>query len=319
MNDTDSITKAYMKDAATFADAFNFLLYNGEPVIQPEQLQEMDTTMLALPFGEDGTTVPQQKSRDVLKLLTAKEDGKMAYCILGIENQTDVHYAMPVRNGLYDMIQYSNQVEAARKSHKQVKNYGSHEEFLSGLHKDEKLLPVVTLVIYFGADEWDAPRSIHEMLLIPDERILQYTPDYKINLIAPEELLDTELEKFQTELCELLKFIKYSKDKKRLEEVVAKDAAFKSISKRTADAINTITHSEMKFPEGKETVDMCKAIQDIRKDAIAEGKAEGRAEGEAIGEARGKAEGRLEGLKQALANLIASGMEESQARKILGL
>ena len=319
MHDTDSITKAYMKDAATFADAFNFLLYNGEPVIQPEQLQEMDTTMLALPFGEDGTTVPQQKSRDVLKLLTAKEDGKMAYCILGIENQTDVHYAMPVRNGLYDMIQYSNQVEAARKSHKQAKNYGSHEEFLSGLHKDEKLLPVVTLVIYFGADEWDAPRSIHEMLLIPDERILQYTPDYKINLIAPEELLDTELEKFQTELCELLKFIKYSKDKKRLEEVVAKDAAFKSISKRTADAINTITHSEMKFPEGKETVDMCKAIQDIRKDAIAEGKAEGRAEGEAIGEARGKAEGRLEGLKQALANLIASGMEESQARKILGL
>mgnify|MGYP003233526330 CR=1 FL=1 len=34
MHDTDSITKDYMKDAATFADAFNFLLYNGEPVIQ---------------------------------------------------------------------------------------------------------------------------------------------------------------------------------------------------------------------------------------------------------------------------------------------
>ena len=28
MHDTDSITKDYMKDAATFADAFNFLLYN---------------------------------------------------------------------------------------------------------------------------------------------------------------------------------------------------------------------------------------------------------------------------------------------------
>ena len=135
-------------------------------------------------------------------------------------------------------------------------------------------------------------------------------------------------------MCELLKFIKYSKDKKRLEEVVAEDAAFKNISKRTADAINTITHSELKFPEEKETVDMCKAIQDIRKDAIAEGKAEGRAEGKAEGKAEGRAEGKAEGraegraegeaigmakLKQALANLIASGMEESQARKILGL
>ena len=126
----------------------------------------------------------------------------------------------------------------------------------------------------------------------------------------------------QTELCELLKFIKYSKDKKRLEEVVAEDAAFKNISKRTADAINTITHSELKFPEEKETVDMCKAIQDIRKDAIAEGKAEGKAEGRAEGKAEGRAEGEAIGmakLKQALANLIASGMEESQARKILGL
>ena len=149
MHDTDSITKDYMKDAATFADAFNFLLYNGEPVIQPGQLREMDTTMLALPFGEDGVTVPEQKSRDVLKFLTAKADDNAAYCILGIENQTDVHYAMPVRNMLYDSMQYSNQVEAARKSHKQAKNYGTHEEFLSGFHKDEYLLPVITLVIYF--------------------------------------------------------------------------------------------------------------------------------------------------------------------------
>ena len=78
MHDTDSITKDYMKDAATFADAFNFLLYNGEPVIQPGQLREMDTTMLALPFGEDGVTVPEQKSRDVLKFLTAKADDNAA-------------------------------------------------------------------------------------------------------------------------------------------------------------------------------------------------------------------------------------------------
>ena len=162
----------------------------------------------------------------------------MVYCILGIKNQTDVHYAMPVRNMLYDSMQYSNQVETARKSHKQAKKYGTHEEFLSGFHKDDYLLPVITLVIYFGADKWDAPRSIRKMMLVRDERILQYTPDYKINLIAPEELSDTELEKFQTELCELLKFIKYSKDKKRLEEVVAED---KVISKPVLTAVAPVT------------------------------------------------------------------------------
>lgn len=65
-----------------------------------------------------------------------------------------------------------------------------------------------------------------------------------------------------------------------------------------------------------------KAVRDCENDmatARDEGKAEGEAISEARGVAKGKAEGRLEGLKKALANLIASGMEESQAKKILGL
>lgn len=72
MHDTDSITKDYMKDAATFADAFNFLLYNGEPVIQPGQLREMDTTMLALPFGEDGVTVPEPEESRCIEVFNCK-------------------------------------------------------------------------------------------------------------------------------------------------------------------------------------------------------------------------------------------------------
>lgn len=32
----DTITKEYMQNAGVFADAFNFLMYNGEQVIKPE-------------------------------------------------------------------------------------------------------------------------------------------------------------------------------------------------------------------------------------------------------------------------------------------
>ena len=39
-----------------------------------------------------------QKYRDILKSAVIKQDEKMSYVLLGIENQTDVHYAMPVRN-----------------------------------------------------------------------------------------------------------------------------------------------------------------------------------------------------------------------------
>lgn len=57
----------------------------------------------------------------------------------------------------------------------------TQEEFLSGFRKEDKLMPVVTAVIYFGADTWDGPLSLHQMIACEDENILQMIPDYKIS------------------------------------------------------------------------------------------------------------------------------------------
>lgn len=54
----DIITKEYMKDAAVFADAFNFLLFDGKPVIDPSKLNAMDTTEIGMPYGEGNTQAP---------------------------------------------------------------------------------------------------------------------------------------------------------------------------------------------------------------------------------------------------------------------
>lgn len=74
----DTVTKAYMKDNSVFADAFNYLIYGGEAVVDPKQLQELDTTEIALPFGsqdEDGKQPEEavQKYRDVLKSAIIKQ------------------------------------------------------------------------------------------------------------------------------------------------------------------------------------------------------------------------------------------------------
>lgn len=119
----DTVTKAYMKENAVFADAFNYLIYGGTAIVNPEQLQELDTTEIALPFGaqdENGNQLDDavQKYRDVLKSAVIKQDGEAAYILLGIENQTDIHYAMPVRNIIYDALQYGKQVaDIAAKHH----------------------------------------------------------------------------------------------------------------------------------------------------------------------------------------------------------
>lgn len=40
---------------------------------------------------------------------------KCSYLILGIENQSDVHYAMPVKNLIYDALNYGQQISQKNK------------------------------------------------------------------------------------------------------------------------------------------------------------------------------------------------------------
>ena len=46
-----------------------------------------------------------QKHRDLLKFAAMMQDSHANYVILGVENQMEVHYAMPVRNMVYDALQ----------------------------------------------------------------------------------------------------------------------------------------------------------------------------------------------------------------------
>ena len=266
----DTITKEYMKDPVIFADMFNKFLYHGKQVIRPESLIEMDSTEIVVPYGEGKAGVPAQKYRDVLKLMMT--DGNIAYCILGCEDQGAIHYAMPVKNMLYDSMQFARQVTKAAKSHRQEKEHKpTSDEFLSGFYKTDRLIPVVTLVIYWGPDRWDGPLSLKEMYAAADDAVMQYVPDYKINLIAPEQMSDDEIKEFQTSLKEVMLYIKYSKDKNKLLEIAQEDPDFLSMDRQAAEVINVTTNSKLKYPEGKEKIDMCLALEEMRMDSKIEG------------------------------------------------
>lgn len=272
----DTVTKEYMKDPVIFADVFNKFLYHGKQVINPDKLTEMDSTEIVVPYGEGKAGVPEQKYRDVLKLMMT--DGNIAYCILGCEDQSTIHYAMPVKNMLYDSMQFARQVTKAAKSHRHksgdTEDTGyepTSDEFLSGFYKTDRLIPVVTLVIYWGPDRWDGPLSLKEMYAAADDVIMQYVPDYKINWIAPEQMTDEEIKEFKTSLKEVMLYIKYSKDKNKLQEIAQKDSNFLSMDRQAAEVINATTNSNLKYPEGKETINMCLAIEEMRNESRLEG------------------------------------------------
>ncbi len=272
----DTVTKAYMRENTVFADAFNYFLYGGRQVIKPERLRELDATELAI-LPEDAI----QRYRDVLKAAVIMQDDESAYVLLGIENQTDIHYAMPVRNLIYDALQYGRQVADIAARHKADKNKGNgrkRAEYLSGFYREDKLQPVITLVVHFGTEKWDGPLSLHEMMAIKDERLLRFVQDYKIHLIDPAGLTPDELNQFSTSLREVMGFIKYSGDKDGLEKFVYNNS-HKCMEASAAQVIRAITNTPIEIPEKTEVVDMCKAIEEMINDGREEGKLEGILEG----------------------------------------
>lgn len=299
-----------MSDTAIFADVFNYYIYGGEQIIQPEQLIERDSTKITLPYGADGAVVPVQKFRDVQKLYAAMTDGNLGYVLYGIEAQSEIHYAAAVKNNLYDAMEYAGQVEEAARSHRKAMKQAdamqkkpNAGEFLSGFWKEDRLIPSVTVMLYFSPDVWDGPLSLFDMMEVKDSRIFSFLDNYHVRLIAPAQMTDEEIMKFQSSLREVIFFIKYSKDRKNLDRILKKnEKRFRKVERRAADVIEAITHTGLKYEESKEAVDMCQAIQEMRIES----------------ERSGEQKGELKKAKETAGKLYEMGLETEKIAQAVG-
>ena len=264
MGKVDRATKSYLTQSSVFADIFNFYLYEGQQVIDPGQLRELDPAELSMPYGTDRKGEPVQRYRDLFKALSAMEDQRAAYLLLGIESQDEVHYAAPVRNLLYDALQYARQVEETARNHREQKDYRGWDrgEFLSGFYREDQLLPVITLVVFFSPKEWDGPRSLREMMAAEDAAIRSMLPDYRIHLVSPAELSKADFGKFHTSLGDVLEFIKYSMDKDKLVEWLEGEKQDLVLGQKEVEVLNACVNADLRIQPEEEGVKMCKAIQD---------------------------------------------------------
>ena len=117
------------------------------------------------------------------------------------------------------------------------------------------------------------------MLSVQDPEILSMVPDYRINLFSPAEIKDEELDKLQSNLKEVMLFIKYSKDKRKLQELTSQTPGFRSLELKAARVIDSITGVNLRFTETEGSVNMCQAVQEMCDDARAEGLSQGHAQG----------------------------------------
>ena len=286
MSTRDATTRQYISEAEVFADAFNYLIYGGEQVIRPENLTDMDAAQYALPYDEKGKPETVQKYRDTLKTLAVKADGQCTYLVLGIENQSSVHYAMPVRNMLYDAMQYEKQVRELGRKHRRAHDTGTNEEYLSGMKKEDRLVPVITLVINFGDKKWDGPLSLREMYTPQPEKIQALVPDYKVLLIDPMQMEDEDFARLNSSLREVLAYIRYQHDKQQMRKLIQTDERFSRLERNAAMVLNAVTNAGISIEPDSEVVNVCDAIQQMMHDE--------RMQGEKMGQLRGEKQGRID-------------------------
>ena len=209
-----------------FADAINAIVYDGKSVVTPERMRTIDIETQHVE-ERDGDIRADVRFRDLAKIV---EVDAAIYCLFAIEHQSVEDYTMPLRIMEYDVREYLRQVKSNKGVQVQIK-------------------PIITVVMYWKADKWNRPVRVKDMFdkntvkWLEDNGLGEYIQDYKMHLFEPCAAKEEKLEKFKTELKDVIAYVKYSKS---TEEYV--------------------------FIDGKERLNMCEAFEGIKAEGIEEGR-----------------------------------------------
>lgn len=269
----DVSLKNWLGQNARFADLFNAIIFHGYEVIQPDKLMDVRNESDLVVGDKNNKKRGESRFRDIVK----KYDDSITLVILTCEIQDKIHYAMPVRMMLYDSLSYIDQARKLWEAlDEESKRNVSKESFLSKFKKGDILFPVITLILYYGDEEWDGSVELYQMFgeLASCEWIKEYVSNYKINLVHPQNIEDYSI--FKSDLQMIFPMLKYKNSRKDMMEYINNNHDFfQRISTEDVYAIEALLGAGSFWTERldtqKEVQDMCKAFEDIYKDGVTEG------------------------------------------------
>lgn len=138
----DTVLKNYWSDNEQFADFFNAVLFEGEQVIRPEELEDVDTEESSV-LEHRNYAESIRAARDHIKVSKKSTVLGVELVMLGMESQEHIHYAMPMRVMGYDYSSYKKQYDSNAKRYK-TSDGMEEDEYLSKMKKQTgwfRLLP----------------------------------------------------------------------------------------------------------------------------------------------------------------------------------
>lgn len=311
MGKPDIAVKNWLSDNERFADLFNGMVFGGRLVVRAEELESMDRETDIIVTDKDGKRKGVQRYRDIVKRWKKGVD----LAVLTCEAQNNIHYAMPVRGMTQDGLSYTDQIRLLRQGKNKSEGSGQQtgkltgEEYLSRFGKNDRIFPVITLIFYYDVKKWDGAVELYDMFRLADELkkeevMRKYIPNYRINLIDAGNI--EHLERFHTDLQQVLGMLKCREKREELEEYIQKNQNyFECVDVETYQTIRELLHSkkimkDMSSLKKEEKIDMCRAMEEWYEDAVEKGLEAGRKAGMEAGMEAGRKAGMKAGMKAGL-------------------
>ena len=241
----------YYEDARHFAWLVNGWIYHGNRRIEPTQIKPKNIRLTGR-TGKGRITRTRTRYRDISKTI----GNATIFLIIGTEFQSFIDYSMPVRVMDYDTLEYKDQIQAIHTTRKNeaIASGRAPGVDLSPLKKEDRLVPVITLVLYMGEAPWNA-----------DERLLEFPKD----------------------LASMFLTIKYQKDFKTLQSVLQSIPELDTVEQETFDtAWNFLDKRMLKFKDkaqnAKGDVNMCVAVDQMLEEGRKQGHERGLSEGRSL-------------------------------------
>ena len=262
---------AYYEDARHFAWLVNGWICRGDEEIDAAQIKPKNIRLTGK-TGRGKTARMRSRYRDVFK-----EIGKVKIVLMiGTEIQSFVDYSMPVRVMDYDALEYQDQIQkiASERKAENIAKTGKQKVEMSPIQKEDKLIPVITLVLYMGKEPWNAAKNLHGLLDFSEvpEKFKNYIPDCQIHVLDVCHTPDERLLEFPKDIATMFLTIKYRENLPTLKKVLKTIPEIENIEEDTYDVMwNFLDKRMLELKENVQNEDgginMCGAVDQM----IAEG------------------------------------------------
>lgn len=250
------------------ADFWNGTVFQGKKKITGKQLVRQDRE-----YYKTGQPKAPGVRRDILMHCKGRPN-----IMLGVEIMETLDYTMPVKLMDYDAQELKRQIKDIKQHNSMeivlhLDKWASSGEFLYGLRKKDKLIPVYTVALYCGDGEYDGAGGIQEMMdtMGLDEECRRMLKDYPIKVY---HLKDLKEENYESGLREIIAVFKRSGDRQAIKEYyLANKVRFQRMDELAIDTMGALIGMQnlKMFQQEEGGVDMCKAFEEEREEGRLEG------------------------------------------------